>query len=321
MQATSPEEGVTNATAFGLDVRSRIELPFLEGARTQPSGRVLDVSAGHNDAAALAWRGSVEPLCDQRDVQGEVVLRIEAHPREGYLLWGAGHGAYLLDAGGRRLRCDVRECRPEAWQRLLVAQALPFAALLQGLEALHASAVGWEGGAVALNGPSGAGKTSVALELCRLGACFLADDVVALEPRDGELLAHPGTPLAGLDRGEAERLERAGRAHAYDVIATNPRERLLRVTPLDRPLPLVALFLLERSDRDCQEPSFEALDSARSLLASSFNFVLDQPERLRGLLDTCALAACCRVERVLCGPGVDATDVAQAIARRLLSSP
>ena len=321
MQAAGRGDGATRATVFGLDVRSRIELPFLEGTAAQPTGRLLDVSAGHNDAAALAWRGSVEPLCDQRDAHGEVVLRIEAHPREGYLLWGAGHGAYLLDADGRRLRCDLRGCRPEAWQRLLVAQALPFAALLQGLEALHSSAVGWEGEAVALSGPSGAGKTSVALELCQLGADFLADDVVALERCYGKLLAHPGTPLAGLDRGEAERLERAGRAHTHDVLATNARERMLRVASLDRPLPLAALFLLQRSDRDGEDLRFETLDSARSLLASSFNFVLDQPERLRRLLDTCALAAHCRVERVLCGAAVDATQVAEAIVRRLQPSP
>jgi hypothetical protein len=320
MQAAGRGGGGTNATVFGLDVRSRIELPFLEGARAQPTGRVLDVSAGDNDAGELAWRGAVEPLCDQRDTEGEVLLRIEAHPREGYLLWGAGHGAYLLDARGRRLRCDLRACRPEAWQRLLVAQALPFAALLQGLEALHASAVDWKGEAVALSGTSGAGKTSVALELCRLGAGFLADDVVALEPHEHTLLAHPGTPLAGLDRREAERLERAGRAHTEELLATNARERLLRVAPADRPLPLAALFLLDRDDRNGRGPDFVPLDSAGSLLGSSFNFVLNQPERLQRLLDTCALAARCRVERVVCGADVDATQVAQAIARRLRSS-
>ena len=59
---------------------------------------------------------------------------------------------------------------PGEWQRFLIAQVLPFAAALHGLEVLHASAVTVAGRALALLGPSGAGKTSLALALCRTGA-------------------------------------------------------------------------------------------------------------------------------------------------------
>ena len=75
---------------------------------------------------------------------------------------------------------------------------LPFAALLQGLEVFHASAVVQGGEAIALLGPSRAGKTSLALELCARGASFLADDVLALETREDALFAHPGSPVAGV---------------------------------------------------------------------------------------------------------------------------
>jgi hypothetical protein len=53
------------------------------------------------------------------------------------------------------------------------------------------------------------------------------------------------------------------------------------------------------------------------MLAASFNFVLDGPERLRRMLDVCALAARCRVERLSAGPGADATQLALAIEQRL----
>jgi hypothetical protein len=307
------------ATSFGLDVRSEIELPFLEGSRAAPTGRGLELVAGPNDAESLPWRDCSEPLCDQRDGRGEVVLRIEAHPQDGYLLWGAGHGAHLLSHDGRHLRCDTSGSRADAWQRLLIAQVLPFAALLQGLETLHASAVSIEGRAIALVGASGAGKTSVALELCRMGADFLADDVLALEPRGERLFAHPGTPLAGLHRREAERLRGAARPHAHEILASNERELLLRITEAaERPVPLVGVFLLERTDgRESREPSFEPLESPRSLLGASFNFVLADRERLQRMLDTCALAARTRVERIVAGKGGDATRTAQAIVRRL----
>jgi hypothetical protein len=303
---------------FGLEVRSQIELPFLAGADSSPStGRALTLTGGSNGVEQLPWRGSLDPLCDQRDADGNVVLRIEMHPEDGYLLHGAEHGSYLLAPDGGRLRCDPEGSAPESWQRLLIAQALPFAAVLQGLETLHASAVERDGEAVAVLGASGAGKTSVALELCRLGADFLADDVLALEASGGRLLAHPGTPLAGLDHREAERLESLGLSRQQEVVASNARERLLRIERTGASAPLAALFLLDRRANGPKTPQLQRLASPRSLLAASFNFVLDGPERLRRMLDVCALAARCRVERLSAGPGADATQLALAIEQRL----
>ena len=42
--------------------------------------------------------------------------------------------------------------------------------------------------------------------MCELGASFLADDVVAIEAVDEMLVAHPGTPFAGVGHGAAERM-------------------------------------------------------------------------------------------------------------------
>src|SRR5262249_37777024 len=151
-----------------------------------------------------------------------------------------------------------------SWQRLLVAQALPFAAVLQGLEVLHASAVATGPGAVALAGPSGSGKTSVALELCRRGARFLADDVVALEP-GADLSVHPGTAGAGGDRAEAERRSAQGVASG-ERLAADGRETVERVEPSGEPAPLRAIFLLERRPSGPTEVTFEPLADAGSLL-------------------------------------------------------
>jgi hypothetical protein len=212
-------------------------------------------------------------------------------------------------------------CRDDVWQRLLIAQILPFAALLHGLEVFHASAAVLDGHALAFVGPSGAGKTSVALELCRLGADFLADDVLALEIRDGELLAHPGTQIAGLDHAEARRLERAGEPRSEKVVAVNDRELLLRMRGGAEPAPLAALFFLDRRSDGPPSPRFEPVGDAQPLLGATFNFVLATPERLRGLLEVCALAAQCRVERIVAGPDVDATQLAGAVERRMNTPP
>jgi hypothetical protein len=314
--AAPPREG-TVATVFGLDVRSRLPLSFLGGPRAAPTGRTLAIEPQANDMESLGWPESVKLVCDQRDLEGEVLFRIEEHPEAGYRVWGPDHGVHLLSRDGRRLGCDPAGSREEAWQRLVIAQALPFAALLQGLEVFHASAVARNGEAIATIGPSGAGKTSVALELCRLGADFLADDVLAVEIDGERLLAHPGTQLAGLDHAEAERLAGAGAPRLEPVIAVNERERLVRMSGAVAPAPLAALIFLDRRLDGPDQPRFEPVPDAQWLLSATFNFVLNTPERLRSLLEVCALAARCRVERVLAGPHASATELAQAIARRM----
>jgi hypothetical protein len=306
----------TRATVFGLDVSANVHLPFLQHAPATPTGHRLEISVVAG-AATPDWPDSAELVCDQREPDGTVSFRIEAHPEAGYLIWGPAHGSHLLSPDGQRALCIPGGCTADAWQRLLIAQVLPFAALLRGLEVFHASAVISDGGAVALVGPSRAGKTSVAVDLCRRGASFLADDVLAVERAGEELLGHPGIPVAGLDHAEARRLEEAGDPLRGEVVAINARERLVRVRGTAAPAPLSALFFLDRRPDTFGRPRFEPAVNAQSLLSATFNSVLASPERLRGLLEVCALAARRRVERILVGPDASASDVGAAVIRRL----
>jgi hypothetical protein len=306
------------ATAFGLDLCCDTELSFLRGASASPTGRTLAISVSE-DEAELAWPASAELACEEHQPNGEQVYRIESDPEAGYLISGPAYGTYRLSPAGTALHCATGG-RPEgAWQRLLIAQALPFATLLQGLEVLHASAVMWGTGAIAFLGPSRSGKTSLALELCRRGASFLADDVVALESREQTLIAHPGTPIAGVDHAEAERRRSLGGARE-EFVAVNARERLLPVSGTSDRTPLAALFFLDRRRDGPEHPSFEPTADAQLLLAATFNFVLATPARLSGLLEVCALAARLRVERIRIGPATDASELGAAVEQRL-SSP
>jgi len=65
----------------------------------------------------------------------------------------------------------------------LVAWGAPIAALLTlaGECVLHASAVDIHGRAIAIAGPSGAGKTTLAAALCREGARLAADDLLRID--------------------------------------------------------------------------------------------------------------------------------------------
>jgi hypothetical protein len=307
------------ATVFGLDVDCEVPLAFLEGSAAGPSGRALAISVQARDAAKLDWPQDAELVCDEHQPDGSVNFQIEAHPQAGYLISGPEYGSYLLSADGSRLTC-APEGRPDgAWQRLLIAQVLPFAALLRGLEVFHASAIVQRGEAIAFLGSSGAGKTSLAFELCRRGASFLADDVLALEMTGDQLLAHPGTPVAGVDHAEATRVRETD-GFSEEVLAINAREQLVQMRGASEPAPLGALFFLNRRADGPEQPRFEPAADAQLLLAATFNLVLVTPERLRGLLDVCALAAQLRVERIIVGPTTDACELGAAVEQRLSSA-
>lgn len=62
----------------------------------------------------------------------------------------------------------------------------------------HATAVALDGRAVLLEGPSGSGKSDLALRLIQAGGRLVADDQVAIEARDGALWATPPAAIAGL---------------------------------------------------------------------------------------------------------------------------
>lgn len=303
------------ATAFGLDIESEVPLSLLDGARARPTGRTLDVSV--RAGAKSRWPASAELLCDDHQPDGSLVYQIETHPRSGYLISGPQYGAHLLSRNGRFLHCDPEGVANEAWQRLVIAQVLPFAALLQGLEVFHASAVLRGGRAVAFVGRSRAGKTSLALELCGRGAGFLADDVVALECDSGQLLAHPGTPVAGVVRAASSDTRETSHPPRAKTVAVNARERLVRLPGATGPVALAAMFLLERRADGPARPRFELVADAQPLLSATFNFVLATPARLHVLLEACALAARLPVERIVCGPATSLSQLGAAVELRM----
>jgi hypothetical protein len=300
------------ATVFGLDVRAELPLRMLREARAQPTGRELALTVGESDAR-IEWPSDAERISDELAPDGSLSLCIEAHREAGYLISGPQFGAHLLSRDGRKVRCAPRGAPAERWERLLIAQVLPFAAVVRGLEVFHASAVTLNEEALAFIGPSRAGKTSVALELCARGASFLADDVLALECQDDRVYGHAGSPIASLDR-----LAPAHEPLSLDrPLTIDHRERLVSVEGAAHPAPLRALFFLDRRPDGPPSPRFEPVADPRTLLAATFNFVLATPERLHRLLDVCALAAQRRVERVVIGPDVTARKLGSAVIRRL----
>jgi hypothetical protein len=283
--------------AFGVEIHSeRVALPLFAAADC--GDRRLELSFEPDGDPRLGFPAG-EPISDQQDRDGRLLLQIDRDADAGFLIWGPGYGANRLRRDGRAVRCRPGRAGRAAWLRLLVAQVLPFAALLQGLEVLHAAAVTHQGGAVALVGRSGAGKSTLAAALRRRGDGFLADDVLALELRGGGVVAHPGAAVR---------------------TAAGSREELVAVPGGARAASVAALFFLDRRRGGPQEPRFSAVEDPRLLLSATFNSVFVEPARLASQLEICSILARGPVWRLETSPSVPPEVLAAALHAKLAES-
>ncbi len=195
---------------------------------------------------------------------------------------------------------------------------LPLLAVLRGREVLHASAVALDDKVIALVGGSGAGKTSLALQMVARGAELFADDVLALELRDGEVVAHPGAGVVNLSPGERGRLN--GMIDESQVAGQDEQGMRVVVERETRTLGLAAVYFIERPDV-AESVNFERLDSSDRVLGATFNLSILDAERLRTHLEVCAeVARRCGLYRVGVPGSVQASEVAAAIAAHAAGS-
>ncbi len=301
------------AHAFGLSLSADFDMPGFPTTTSTPGtahrcGLVVPL-ADESWPATRAVR-----LFELADEEGRVLSAVDFDADAGARVWGLERGTFFVESDGSRVGCHPDEVEPWQWRRFLVGQVLPLAALLQGFEILHASAVVLGDGALVLVGGSQAGKSSVAAHLTLRGASLLADDVVSLQRREDDALGYPGTPMIGLRHAEASRLSGDELERLGKVVADRATELLIAPNRMaSRPYPVRSVYFLNRSTED-GPLAFEAVPDPRYLLASSFNDVLRTKERLVSMLDIhSALSKSARVARVNVPPTATAADVAAAV--------
>lgn len=261
--------------------------------------------------------GEATRVLEERFEDGAPARTIDSHPRSGYRLYARHFGLARISPSGERVLCAPPDDEPWSWQRFLVGRILPWAAVLRGREAFHASAVAVHGQAVAFVGTTGAGKTSLAVQLVARGADFLTDDVLVLS-RDGDgLHAHGGAAIAGVRPAERAAMP-SDRWSALGEVLGESGKTYVALPRADGPLPLSALYFLTRGDGAQPEP-IPALDP-RLLLASTFVLGVQTPQRLRNQLDVCAAVAH-QVPgfKLPVAPGVSAEQLAATVEEHLRS--
>ena len=244
---------------------------------------------------------------------GTEFITIDFDAELGYRMWCEHAGRYLIDSSGERVLCAPGRLGMWAWQRFLIGQVLPLTAAVRGCEMLHASAVCLGGKAVAFLGDSEAGKTSLATNMLLQGAEFLADDALAIEPGDDNVLAHPGPPIAAVRHAEVQRLSQTSLQSLGVRLGSNPKEVLFRVSRYSGTVPLGAMYFIDRRSPD-RDVKFEPITDPLLLISSTFNFVHRPPEGLANLLDISArIAATTGVFHVMSPPEMGASALSQEI--------
>jgi hypothetical protein len=276
---------------YGLALTSTFPILGLVPGGAAGDRRGPPVTITHSDEhrPAAGW-SSPEVVSLARHDRSErgLTTSIETHPRLGYRLSASGFGWAQIDARGREVTISADAVSEWRSQRYLLAQVLPFAAGLHGLELLHAAGVIVDGAAVALVAGSGVGKSTLAAELVCAGAGFLADDVLALElDAQQQVIAHPGPALIVLTEVAAGHLM----SLPGPAVGGDEGELALGVTtqPATK---LRAVVVLERAPGDgpaVVEPL--SPDDPRPLLAGAYETVRRDPARIAGQLSLLARVA------------------------------
>jgi len=305
--------------AFGLCVRAPFPLPgapSCDGDRPEPGTLVTLTSAQELDRL---WRGGDrEVLVDKRFDNGRLMITVEHRQDLGFRIWMPNYGRYVISPDGSLMRCALPKVAPRRWQRLLFAQPLPLAALLQGRTMIHASAVAVADRVLMFIAPSGTGKTSLAGHLVSRGATLMADDALALECAGERVLAHAATGLINIDAKELatiapELRPRLGTHHGH------VDKQIMCSSVPERALPVSRVYFLERG------PQVERFAVQRMLtpdfgpfLGARFFRYVRRPEVWTDYLEVCAgLAASAELYTVKVPPGFAAARVADKIEAQL----
>lgn len=277
---------VTTGGAFGLAVEADFAVPALGPARDGTRTTTCRAVSAADLDALCPVDGWTQDL-DLRHPDARLFLGVRHHPEVGYHIRAPRHGRHLVSLDGATILSLLPQRAGLGWQRLFFAQTLPLAALLRGLEVLHAGAVAIDGRGIAFTAASGTGKSSLGAHLIAAGAGFLTDDVLALEEGQQGPVAHPGVARLGVAAQELASMDQPGRARlgrragSADKLYVEPQAH-------SGPVPLRALFCLRRAAAfDRVRIREQSPPEPRTVLASSFLPYVRTPARLLNQLAVC----------------------------------
>jgi hypothetical protein len=300
--------------AFGLALEGTLGLESVVPTRAKERADTY-LELAPRVAVDRRWRNArPHTVLERRLNDRSVGLSVERDPEIGFRVWAPRHGCYLVTPDGRRVIGAPPSGPAWRWERLVLAQVLPLAAVLRGMDILHASAVALGGRAVAFLGSSGAGKTTLAGRILACGARLVTDDVLALDLAGTSVRAHRGGAVARIDPRELRAMTADERRVLGRVQAHGEKWHVTPPLAAAR-LPLGLTYHLDRpSDVNGVEITAVRPYDPALLLGSAFLPYLADPERLRRQFEVgAAVASSTPLYQVRVGPEASSAEVADAV--------
>ncbi len=204
--------------------------------------------------------------------------------------WRLAGRRFYLDIPGivRLMAHDGREIVVEPKGAATEADIAPFilstgfAAILhqRRLLALHAATVAWQGRAIALCGPTGAGKSTLAAALCQVGTGFVGDDIAAIRLESHEPMVWPDGRQHRLWADAIDHLaltQQQGAPVRSHMRKFHVTPRLAQNQPGTLPLAAVVLLRMQENPMPPAPPRIERLnlaDAAPLLLKQVYRVTL-----------------------------------------------
>ncbi len=239
----------------GLNVRSNCSIPGLEASSVTESVD-LEVSLGKGDPDAdHPWTpahdgGAGDGAFMRWDERGEPLLKVSRSADGSYFHLSYTDGtAFTVDSAGRKIWGTWQDPYSlEDATTYLLGPVMGFTLRRRGRVSMHASAFATFGGAVAISGAAGAGKSTTATAFARKGFPVLTDDMVPLREEGEGFLALPTYPRMRLWSDSVARFY--GDGDALPPLTPNWDKKALDLKAqgyhfVATPQPILAIYFLD----------------------------------------------------------------------------
>jgi hypothetical protein len=261
-------------SVFGLHIRTNRPIP---GLRAEISRGLPDVEVSFGGVPEWATapsrpEGRIRYVSSARDHIGRPLLAIRQTADGGHWLYAYADGSrFLIDARGSRVWGEwPADQTIEDAAIYLLGPILGFVLRLRGVTCLHAGAICIGGGAIALLGPAGTGKSTTTAALAARGLPVISDDIVTLRRQGPCVVVHPGYGYVKLWPSSSRML--FGSEEALPRLSPTWDKRALDLAVWgsglqQQPLPLMAVYVLDGRSGDPRAPFVQALSGREAFMA------------------------------------------------------
>lgn len=261
-------------SAYGLHLRVNLPIPCWTELVTSP---VVDVQVWLREQPL--WLSELQETKHEifysspyRDEFGKPSITVWKLGDSAYfrILYHDGTEFFVDQAGTRIWGTWPEPLALEDTAVFLRGPIMGFVLRLRGLTSLHASAVAVDNQGIALVGQAGAGKSTTAAALGRLGYPIISDDIAPLLDRGDSILVQSGYPCLCLWPEAVNSLY--GSPDALPLLTPNWTKRFLALDKngcrfQQKPLPLAAIYILRERQEAPKGPTVESISAGSGLFA------------------------------------------------------